>query len=808
MHHELDRVHSVLARVVLVIGYNSPAIHYLRQVVSEERLGDSVLVVSPSEVVGKLSEIENARIVFLYTHTLSREAEEAISRAHVVISASENYSHLTRGSPLVIRKAIEYFRLGGIENLRNLVRFLAAQAGLSIDYEEPRHVPWHAVWHPRYGVFERLADYLKVYPGSTRPLVGILFYRTSWLYGDTEAVEALVEALEAEGLGVIPVFTTGYGNVFTGEPSAEDTIREFFLANGKPVVDLVIDLLSFFLLQHSRHGLHRDRFTRVSGVELLKQLGVPVLKAVRDFYQSVEEWLRNHHGLSYMSQVYEVVMPEVDGVVEPIFYAAAVDMDDYKVYKPFRPHAKLLARRARKWVRLRRKRPCERKIAIVLNNPPCRQVEATIGVGLGLDVPESVVRLLHRLRSLGYYLGDGKLPKTGQELIKMFLERRATSEFRWTSVEDIVLRGGYVGMVDIETYMKWFMELPEKVRREMVKWWGDPREIVHSRRSMFTGALYNGKFIVPGLRFGNVVIIPQPKFGCAGSACDGRVCKILHNPTIPPPHQWLAVYRWIERIFNADLILHFGTHGTLEFRPGKSVGLSPYCWPEITLDDTPMLYVYVVTNPMEGVIAKRRGYAVLVDHLYPPTITADNALEEVAELLDQYERAKRLGEEARAKKLLEDIEAKARELGLPVKDRGEALVENLHLLVTAVRETQVENGLHVFGDVPREPKVLAEHIVSTMKYDTSSWPSILRAVAFYLGLDYDSIVSDPKGYCDRLDLPNSRVLDLLYRVAVRTLELLLTDNIAPDSLSPTLLSAYLTKAVQDILGETHAQARA
>jgi len=787
-----------------VIGYNSPVIRYLKQVVSEEKLDDLVLVVPPSKAAEKLSEIKNAKIVFLYTHTLSREVEEAVSRAHTVISASENYSHLTRGSPHVVRKAIEYFRLGGVENLRNLVRFLSAQTGFSIGYEEPRRIPWHAIWHPRYGVFEKLADYLKAYPGSTRPLVGILFYRTSWLYGDTEAVEALVEALEAEGLGVIPVFATGYGNVFTGEPSIEDTIRRFFLVNRKPVVDLVIDLLSFFLLRSSRQSIRRDCFARVDGVELLKQLGVPVLKAVRDSYQSIKEWLENRHGLSYMSQVYEIIMPEVDGVVEPIFYAAAVDMGDYKVYKSFKPHAKLLARRAKKWVILRRKRPCERKIAIVLNNPPCRQVEATIGVGLGLDVPESIVRLLHKLRDLGYHLGDSKLPKTGQELIMMFLERRATSEFRWTSVEDIVSRGGYVGMVDIETYMEWFLELPEKVRREMVKWWGNPREIVHSKRSMFTGAIYDGKFVVPGLRFGNVVIIPQPKFGCVGSSCSGRVCKILHNPTIPPPHQWLAVYRWIERVFNADLILHFGTHGTLEFRPGKSVGLSPYCWPEITLDDTPMLYVYVVTNPMEGVIAKRRGYAVLVDHLYPPTMTADNALEEIAELLDQYERAKRLGEKARAKKLLEDIKAKTRELGLPAKDHGETLAENLHLLITAVKETQVENGLHVFGNTPREPKVLAEHIVSTMKYDTSSWPSILRAVASYLGLDYDRVVSDPTGYCDRLDLPNSRVLDLLHRIAVRTLELLLTDNVAPDSLSSTLLSTYLAKAAQDILGGMHA----
>ncbi len=787
---------------VLVVGYGSPALHVLRQLTVEEGLEDRVLVVDPEEAEKHLDEIKGAHTILVYASTLPRSVEEAIasSRALLVASASESYHHLQRGSPSSVMRAVLYFRYGGRENLRRLLLYLLHVAGhYPRDPEPPQELPWHGVWHPRYGVYTSVREYLEAYPYSSRPLVGVLFHRSTWLYGNTRHVEELVEALEREGLGVVPVFTTGYRNPHTGEPSAEDTIREFFLGGGKPLIDALVDMLSFFLLDHgSYHETGcRERYRVAGGVELLKKLGVVVVKPVHDYYKTVRGWLEDKRGLSSMSLVYEVVMPEVDGVVEPVFLSGTRRCEGYKVYEPYSEHARYIARRVRRWVELRRKPVQERRIAIILNNPPCRQVEATIGVGMGLDVPESVVRLLHKLRELGYNVGD-KLPRDGRELIRMFLERRAVSEFRWTPVEEIVRRGGYVGMVDMETYMKWFMELPEEARREMVRWWGDPRRLAEEvDRNPLAGALYQGKFIVPGLRFGNIVVIPQPKFGCAGPACDGRVCKILHNPRIPPPHQWLAVYRWVTRVFRADVIIHFGTHGYLEFRPGKSVGLSPACWPEITIDDTPFLYVYNVSNPMEAMVAKRRGYAVIVDHVHPPMMVTDEALDELARLLEEYERAKALGEHARAVRVYEQVVARARELGLPVREEAEpdTVVEELHNLVTSVQETQVEKGLHIFGSTPRDPETLAEHVVAVMSYDTGSWPSIVRAVAEYLGLDYDRLVSNPGGYCEKLGVSNSRALSLLRRVAVRCLAKLLREGVDPEKLTPSLLAEALEEAL-------------
>lgn len=797
--------------VVVVIGYNSPAIDVVRRL--RESLGEAgqfIYVFSPRELEedkNKLKKIlGSSRVVFLYTHELSNWAAEAIasSSASHIVSASEAYAFLNRGDPNVIVKAITYFKMGGEENLLYLLKYLLYVAGISREEPPPpKKIPWHGVWHPKLGVYEDVEEYLRNYYMADKPLVGILYYRSLWLYGNHKPLEALIDALEAEGLGVIPVFTSGYGDKVTGEPSAEDTIRQFFLGPQGPRIDALIDMLMFFLLRHGSlvYSSISERFRVVEGVELLKRLGVPVFKPIHDHYQSEKEWLENPQGVNYLAQVFEVIMPEVDGAIEPILVSTSVTVKDYKLRKPFEPHVKLIARRVKRWVELRRKKPSERRVAIILNNPPCRSVEASIGAGFGLDVPETVVRILHRLRSLGYYLGDSDLPRTGQELVRLILDKRATSEFRWTPVEMIVQRGGYLDMVDLDTYMGWFMELPERAREAMLKWWSDPRDVLGGKVSkLFAGAVYDGKFVVPGIRFGNVVIMPQPKFGCAGAACDGRVCKILHNPTIPPPHQWLAAYRWVTRVFRADLILHVGTHGTLEFRPGKGVGLSHEDWPEITIDDTPFLYIYNVTNPMEGVIAKRRGYSVIVDHAHPPYMKADAALEELDKLLEEYSRAKALGEEARAKILFEQILEAARKHGIdPGKGSPDRVIDRIHDFLTLTRTSTVEDGLHVFGEAIDEPGKLARHVAAIMSWDTGEWISIERAVASILGLDYDRIVSDPSGFCEKLGVSNGKARELLNRVAVRVLEDLLSRNVGPQDLSLELLHSLVSRYMNEVL---------
>ncbi|MDK6028918.1 cobaltochelatase subunit CobN [Ignisphaera sp. 4213-co] len=798
-------------RISLILGYGGSYAKPFKEVlesISVKYRVQYLIVTDASKPTKDVVEfIKSSDAILLYTHTLPQELVEAIrnSVAKVVLSFSENFQEFSRGVAILF-DAWKYFKIGGKENLKSLIELVLNYLGVDAKPSPPQEIPWHGIWHPELGLFNSTQEYLKIYPHSNKPLVAIIFYRSYWLTSNTKPVEALVKALEAEGLGTLPVFTHGFKDSFLNTPTIEDSIKEFLIVNGKPIVDAVLVLTSFFILDHGKwhRSFYKDRFKTVDGVELLKALNIPVIKLVIDHYQSVGEWLANPAGVSPLTQVYHVIMPEVDGAIEPIFIAGAkIDENGAKTYEPFMMHASYVARRVRKWIELRNAKPWERRIAIVLNNPPCRGVEASIGVGMGLDVPETVARILHRLAELGYNVGDlSALPRDGKELMKMFLEKRATSEFRWTSVDDIVKRGGYVDMVPIDLYMQWFNELPEEVRKVMVSEWGDPRNLASGKiEKIFAGGIYNGKFVVPGLRFGNVVVIPQPKFGCAGAGCDGRICKILHNPTVPPPHQWLAVYRWITRVFKAHLILHVGTHGTLEFRPGKGVGLSSYCWPETTLDDVPFLYIYIVSNPMEGVIAKRRGYAAIVDHVYPPMMDARNGLEELDKLVEEFENVRRLGEEHRAKVVYSQIVSKVKELGLPINLNlsEEEIVSSVHRFLDMVRSSQVENGLHIFGYMNQDVEKIAKSVVTVMEFDTPSWKSIVRAVAMYLGLDYDEILSNPSGYCSVLGVSNRKAKEILMDIAQRVVKKLLEMGVTSSSLTPDFLENVLNEVVREVV---------
>jgi len=748
--------------ICVILGYGARPLPVLKRIAREEGLECTVL--TDQNCRKELEKLERAKVVFVYAHELPNDVKDLLKGGGAKVIACGGLEGLSNVPEEVVVKAKSYYVLGGERNLRNLLRFLAGLAGVKVDFEEPQEVPMHGIYHPRFGLFESLEEFLKVY--KRKPLVGILFWRSAWLYHDFTVIGEIIDALEREGLGAVPVFAygkdsrTGLGNDVT------ETAERFFTEDGKPVIEALISLISFGTVE----------------LKNLARLNVPVFGPIRSYYQSVEEWMGSERGVDYMTQVYGVVIPEIAGAVEPIFIGGTRNVEGYKRGEPYKVHAEYLARRVRRWVELRRKPKKDVRVAIVLINPPCKGLEANVAVGLGLDVPESVVRLLRKLGELGYDVGES-LPKSGEELVRMILERKAISEFRWTSVEDIVASGGALDFVGPEEYLKWFSELPGDLRERIIRDWGEPEEVLSGEFQegvdgveRFTkglvGMVYEGKFVVPGLRFGNVVVIPQPKFGCAGPRCDGRVCRILHDPRVVPPHQWWAVYRWITRKFRADVVVHFGTHGYLEFRPGKGVGLSPSCVPEATVDDAPHVYVYAVSNPMEGVIAKRRGYAVLVDHVYPPMGTAE-VLDELDSLLTQYARAKGLGEEKRRKRIYEMIVEKAREHRLRVAnpEDEEGTIEEVHRYVELVRGSQINLGLHVFGNPPEEPERLAEYVATAMAYDSYASPSIRRAIAESVGLDYDEIRRNPLDVTGKF--VNRELPGLLHRAAVEGLKRML-----------------------------------
>ena len=736
----------------LILGYGARPLPLLRRILIEEGIEGMVLGEGDSE--RELEKVKEAKVIFAYSSRLPEVVEEAIkeSQAKVV-----EFSGLGNVSAEVLSKAKAYYALGGEGNLRNLVRFLASLGEKRIPYEEPlADIPLSGIWHPELGIFKSPEDYLKAYPA--RPDVGILSWRNSLLYGDLRLLESLIRGLEGKGLGVLPVFyyprdeLTGLGE------EGDEVLERFFIKEGRTSITALISLLGFGIQYFSK----------------FKELGVPLLSPLRSYYQGLEEWERSDRGVDYMTQVYGAIIPEVPGAIEPLFLAGTRNEDGYKEEEPYGEHVEYLARRVRRWIELREKPRDKVRIGIVLINPPCKGLEGSVAMGMGLDVPESIARLLKRLKEEGYDVGE-EIPQSGEELVRLILERKALSEFRWTSVQEIVRKGGAADFVGPEEYLLWFSELPGDLRERIIKDWERPEDVLAERVDrVFVGMVYEGKFVIPGVRFGNVFITPQPKFGCAGARCDGKVCRILHDPTITPPHQWWAVYRWMTRKFGADLLIHFGTHGALEFRPGKGVGLSPSCVPEASLDDVPHLYVYNVANPMEGVIAKRRSYAEIVDHIYPPLALAE-VLDELSELLNQYAKAKNLGEEGRRRRLYEEILRKAQEQKIKLEDPGDEgkTVEEIHRYCELMRGSQINLGLHVFGNPPRDPERLSSYVASAMAYDSYASPSIRRALAEALGFDYEALRRDPLGMTS--GRANREILEALSKVAEGVLERLLRE---------------------------------
>ena len=746
---------------------------------------------------------DEADVIVLHIHSSARGYDKiksiVDSVSKPVLSVSYGGEDLTRNVPYDLYMTfLQYFVEGGVENYVNMLLLLARAAGKTAPQPEaPRKLPWCGIYHPDAPrVFESLDEYLEWYRARAAlhdAYVGILFYRDFWVTGNLEVVNSLVREFEKRGLGVIPVFTwlglycQTYSDYCSGHVSRpEEIVSKFFLRDGKPVIDLLVSLQDFTLTPRGRGG-----WVEATGesTSLLRRLNVPVLKGLVCYYKTTEEWLKSDEGVDIMSLVMGVCMPELDGVIEPIVIGATREEVDpetgalLKLYVPIEEQIKFLVERALRWIRLRRKPPSSRKVVIVLHNNPCASAETTVGLAFGLDTFESLVRLLKELKRAGYRV-EGE-PDSGEKLAKLIIERRAVPEFRWTPVAEIVRRGGYVDMIDLKDYVNYFKTLPEPARKRVIEAWGDPEELLKlstdeleslteekdPRRYMTKLALglYKGKIVIPGLKFGNVAIIPQPKRGCAGPRCDGRVCKILHDPTVPPPHQWLAVYMWIERVFDADVVIHFGTHGYLEFLPGKQCGLSMMCFPQISVSHVPHIYVYNVTNPMEGTIAKRRSYAVVVDHMHPPIVLIEKygPLKELDELLDEYFKAKASRDDTRRKVIFEKIVEVAKKANLYREFKSEdELIQHLHEKIHELSNSTFRDGLHVLGQAPDVDK-LARTIVSMLRFDTPSAPSIRRVVAECLGLDYRELLEKPHEVNPRMNMRNEKILEKITELSVK-----------------------------------------
>lgn len=645
------------------------------------------------------------------------------TRPVIVVGSDPALWGLSTVSMETAAAAYNYILYNGGENLANLLKYLrGAVLGEDVPYGPPKAVPWEGLCHPLLdGVFFNMHDYLNSYRvavGEPRAgWVGLLYSRSNWVNRNMEIERALIAEMENLGLGVVPAFFYPIKDSGMGNLSGAEVVERFFTVNDKPIVQGVIRLTPFFLASCSGGAKESDA---PPGVELFKRLNIPLFSPVISYYQNEGQWQVDPAGLG-VQVGWSMAMPEFEGVIEPLVIGASsgTDTPEEEHYLPIQDRMRKFASRMAKWIKLGKKPNAEKKVAFILHNNPCASVEAGVGGGAHLDTLESVVRIMGRMKEADYMVTP---PESGKELIDTIMGRKAISEFRWTTVEEIVSKGGAIDQLELERYRPWFEELPEGTRQRICKTWGNPPG--EEKDGVPAAMVYDGNILITGVQYGNAVVCIQPKRGCAGARCDGQVCKILHDPDVPPPHQYIATYKWLAREFGADVIVHVGTHGNLEFLPGKATGLSSGCFPDIGIDSMPHLYIYNADNPPEGTIAKRRSYAALINHLQTVMVPGElyGDLEAIERLLEDYRRFK-AAEPAKAHAISRMLAEKVKGLelinGEVTHDNVAAKIDEIHDALTLLKGTRIPKGMHVFGK-PLEGENLSDFIYAIVRYENTS----------------------------------------------------------------------------------------
>jgi magnesium chelatase subunit H len=577
---------------------------------------------------------------------------------------------------------LQYWLSGSTDNIANLVRLLVgryadgARRGLrsAVKAKPPTDYPDVGLYHP--AIKTRIAERLDQVPGGSgrQGTVGLLVMRSYLLAGNSGHYDGVIAALEARGLRVVPAFASGL--------DARPAIEKYFLKDGCPTIDALVSLTGFSLVGGPAYNDAK------AAEEMLAALDVPYLAALPLEFQTLEEWQSSDRGLTPVESTIMVAIPELDGATAPLVFGGRSLARDEAAGSRSKPsahpgadlandmqvspdRAMMLAARVVRLIALRRTARAERRVAIVMFNFPPNA--GNTGTAAFLAVFESLYRILGALKAAGYSV---EVPANIDALRERIV---AGNSSRFGAHANIHAR------VQVDDHIR-----EEKWLSEIEAQWGPA-----PGRQQSDGA----SIFVLGARFGNVFVGIQPAFGY-----EGDPMRLLFEKGFAPTHAFSAFYRWLRKDFGAHAVLHFGTHGALEFMPGKQVGMSAACWPDRLIGDLPNLYLYASNNPSEGTIAKRRSGATLISYLTPPIAHA-GLYRGLLDLKASIERWRGLapGAARERNELAVLIQTQAAAVDLAPADppwgaAAEAKVLKLGQQVLELEYTLIPHGLHVVGE--------------------------------------------------------------------------------------------------------------
>jgi magnesium chelatase subunit H len=613
-----------------------------------------------------------------------------------------------------------YWNAGGSENVASLFwtiaeKYLELKVG---DIPPPMETPDMGLLHPDYqGFFTSPKAYLEWYQRRSQesgvrsqekernkitqsPIIGILLYRKH-VITKLPYIPQLIRYFEKAGLTPLPIFINGVeGHVAVRDWMTSDyetqerqrgKIETLSLSAESVKIDAIVSTIGFPLVGGPAGSMEAGRQVEVAK-RILTAKNVPYIVAAPLLIQDIHSWTRQ--GVGGLQSVVLYALPELDGAIDTIPLGGLVGEQIYLVPE----RIQRLTNRVKSWISLRQKPISQRKIAIILYGFPPGY--GAVGTAALLNVPRSLIKLLDALKAQGYTVGE--IPEDGEELIRQIKAADEINPLVENNIKDITT-------VNARTLEKWLGYL---FTSRIEKQW-----------KYLTGSgikTYGDEFNIGGVQLGNVWIGVQPPLGIQGDPM-----RLMFERDLTPHPQYAAYYKWLQNDFQADAVVHFGMHGTVEWLPGSPLGNTGYSWSDILLGNLPNLYIYAANNPSESILAKRRGYGVLISHNVPPYGRAGlyKELVNIRDLIAEYREDPEknyLLKEGICKKIVDtglEVDCPfddAKRLGIPFTPENVRMFSNHafdHYLVKLYEYLQVlenrlfSSGLHTLGEAPNQEEL-------------------------------------------------------------------------------------------------------
>lgn len=601
-----------------------------------------------------------------------------------------------------------YWQNGGTQNSLSLMKVALTRAG--VDGLQPASVQPSldfGYYYPdsnggqAFADWDSFATYLNEQglDDSAKPRVAVGFYKSDYYGAETQVIDAVIAAIERQGGVAIPFF--GY----PGQVAFQQMLLD---ENGDCRADVG---LSFLM-----------RFASFESSAALEPLNIPIINLMTLYGRSEEEWRESATGLSMFEGTFQIAVPELAGLIAPTVVGSRERVFDpatnltITVDQPLANRVDMAVRRGLRLAQLASTPVAERKVALMYYNYPVGV--SNIGASY-LNIAESLAVILQSMREAGYDLGDRDL-SSDAILEDMTARGRNIGVFAPGELEALVA-GNSVAEVPISQYRNWLGQLAPEFKDKIIADWGEPE----ATDLMTLGEPGERRFIIPRLEYGNIILMPQP---IRGWGVDLE--QLYHADDLAPPHQYAAAYIWLREIANADAVIHMGTHGTLEWLDGKDAGLSSADAPDALIDDLPNFNIYNVDVVGEGLVARRRGMATLLDHMVPPFKESElySDLAELSDTISNYHNNLHKNEElARvyAETVLEQVvdSGVAKALGItPALDEngelGHELMHDLEEYMANLGDELIPYGLHSYGTLP-EPEAIDSTVKAVVSTDRS-----------------------------------------------------------------------------------------